>query len=363
MSLYASIENYYHATGPAYTALLPWHVNYFIPPGRRAAARARTQHLGIAGADFDQTQEESPRIHGISAAYEKVKNAAGLGDVAAAPSRTHKTGPQRLQLGLRRSVTQTVKDASYSARFRLDALATSCFAPLQEQLGDKRFLVTRDRPSSVDCLVFGFLALALFPRLPNGWLSNTFETKFPQLANYVRGMKVLFLGDDGSDERTPAGDTRLPWSAAKPPNFYDTTTQLASDIVGSIPWIGDAFGLQKHSYILDTHEQSVDSSGKRISQPSALGASSSLTWPAASLTACAVAGLGYVAFSMQSQEYDHVFHAERPTRNGYGEAGAALAFLSNRMRLDAATQPLHEERLQGAPVVEVEADIDIARKS
>jgi hypothetical protein len=43
ISLYVSSENYRHATRPAFTALLPWHANYILPPRRRAAARAFTR--------------------------------------------------------------------------------------------------------------------------------------------------------------------------------------------------------------------------------------------------------------------------------------------------------------------------------
>ncbi|KAK5138948.1 hypothetical protein LTR04_004038, partial [Oleoguttula sp. CCFEE 6159] len=133
LSLYVSFENYRLTTRPAFTHILPWHANYIIPPKRRAAARARTEHLGLSALDVDTVHDvpdnASPPKSGADREIE---------------------GRASLLLPRKNTVRSMLAKPEYAARFRLDTVMNALFAPLHALLGHKEYLLGGKRPSALD---------------------------------------------------------------------------------------------------------------------------------------------------------------------------------------------------------------------
>ncbi|KAL5397041.1 hypothetical protein PMIN06_000488 [Paraphaeosphaeria minitans] len=212
--LYVSSENYGTTTSTAYTAILPWHVNYTIPPKRRDLARSRTAHLGLSSLDLAQASEDThgPGRGTASSDYEAAKKAAGI------PSEDR---PPALQMG--RGKGGLLSSPLYAARFKLDALSKEVLQPLADQLGKNQYLFGGDAPSSLDCLAFGYLSLLRYAPVPQAWVREAIQTKYPRLEGYIARLREGLL----HNEDIKTADV---WSVA-------TGKAVAGDIGLQLPWV------------------------------------------------------------------------------------------------------------------------------
>jgi hypothetical protein len=71
-------------------------------------------------------------------------------------------------------------------RIRLETMMTRWIEPLEELLGQKKFLLSDERLSSLDALVLGYFSLILDVEVPDRWASRILEDKFPKLVLWVR---------------------------------------------------------------------------------------------------------------------------------------------------------------------------------
>ncbi|KAF1834471.1 hypothetical protein BDW02DRAFT_498173 [Decorospora gaudefroyi] len=248
LSLYVSAENYNTTTSSAYTAILPWYANYTVPPKRRELARARTAHLGLSSLDVDTTAEEgfAPGRGTASSEYEAAKRAAGI------PAENSK--PRTMNMGPGKGLGGLLGGRVYAARFRLDALSSELLDPLSDLLGRHDYLFHGEHPSSLDCLALGYLSLLYYPAVPQAWLQETIQTKYPRIEAYVRRLhKVLFRNEEvkpahvwsistGTAERKH--DTLLPWAAQ--PRTLASNALAASreilEILGKMPLVSALVG-------------------------------------------------------------------------------------------------------------------------
>lgn len=241
ISLYVSSENYRHATRPAFTALLPWHANYILPPRRRAAARALTDHLGVSSIDVDNVHEDS---------------GSSSGGVGKDPNREgfEAQAKERASLLLPRkdTVRSLLQRPEHAAIFKLHAVAEEFFAPLRDMLGGKEFLLDTSEPTEVDCLAYGFLALMLYPAVPQAWLAKTMREKHGGLVRFVERMhERLGLGTKVEDVldlancvmrddilgRRKAKSMQLPWCPPERPTVLETVTTVSKELVEQIPYL------------------------------------------------------------------------------------------------------------------------------
>lgn len=88
----------------------------------------------------------------------------------------------------RHKSSSTAKQAKHAARFRLDALTESFLEPLVQLLDSKRYLLSEDHITSLDCLALGYLSLALVPGLPTPWLSQLMKSRYPRLCHFVEDL-------------------------------------------------------------------------------------------------------------------------------------------------------------------------------
>ncbi|KAF2224463.1 Tom37 C-terminal domain-containing protein, partial [Elsinoe ampelina] len=204
VSLYVSYENYAAKTRPSFTRILPWYINYLLPPERRAAARKRTEHLGITGIDMDDVHESViDQPESMSVAERKFDEEA-------------KTRARTL-LGRRHTVKSMLRQSAAAGAFKLKNLANNFYEPLAEQLEGKSYLGAGDGISQVDCLAYGYLSLLLYPKLPQAWAAEIMQKEYPTLARYVDRVRdqLQLRVEDGTVESLFVGTGKgatLPWT-------------------------------------------------------------------------------------------------------------------------------------------------------
>lgn len=241
ISLYVGFDNYRLATRPAFTKILPWHANYIIPPQRRAAARKRTEHLGISSIDVDNVHEDmSNRPPGFEA----------VGKEQSFEVETQKRAS--LILPRKDTLRSLLQRPEHAAVFKLHALADNFFEPLQDLLGDNQYMLGRQDATAVDCLLYGYLSLMLYPKLPQDWLASTLRRKYKRLADYIERMHktlgldtsvedVLALSNQSSDRMEKRS---LPWRASAPSTFSQTADEIYCGIRDQLPVFGTSDQLQ-----------------------------------------------------------------------------------------------------------------------
>ncbi len=240
LSLYVSSRNYASATRPAYASILTWPNQWITPSNRRAAAQARTQHLGLSAWNLDAPDDVSVKPHDPSGA-----------------DRIPESLPRRPPAS-RKSVTSLLSEPQHQHRFRLQALTRRFLQPLQDRLGKKSFLLSDDAPVSVDCWAVAYLSLALYPALPEPWLADLMRSEFGRLCAYVHHLRDMFFGgpvrvedaldgrdgDAATDDRVEAernararGKGTLPWKAPERGGLMAIGSLLVTNVVDSIPLV------------------------------------------------------------------------------------------------------------------------------
>ncbi|KAF3004308.1 hypothetical protein E8E13_009157 [Curvularia kusanoi] len=324
LSLFVSAENYNTTTSSAYTAILPWYANYTIPPKRRDLARTRTAHMGLDSLDVDTRVEEgqgmAPGRGTASAEFEAAKRAAGLPTDAK---------PTAMSIGRGKGFGGLLGTQQYAARFRLDAVSNELLEPLSDLLGDEEYLLGTSQPCSLDCLAFGYLALMLFPAVPQAWLQEIITTKFPRLATYVRKLrKDILTEEDVSPSQVWAittGSTssssqsgHLPWTTRSQSFSHHTLTGLR-EFIGNLPVVSSLFVKESAS-----SSEPLPSSTRIVSElPSPVFINTLFGFTAA-------AAVGFVSLAIQHRrtprQGDLIFWALRPAF-GIGDAGNIFSVL------------------------------------
>ena len=231
LSLYVSTQNYTNITRPIYNTIQSFPLPYFTPPAVRAAAKTRTEYLGLSSLDIDSDDVE-------------------------ATTNNRSIIPESLRLNPRHTVTSLLAAAPENkAQIRLDSLATSFFTPLHSLRGSKRFFLSSTEPNTLDCLAFGYLSLCLLPDLPQPWLARTMRQKFPNLCAFVHDLQRSFFGGPASVvdafhvnyDATDKGT--LPWCKPDQGGLLAIGGMLATGIVDSIPGVAH---LRKSTRLQDT---------------------------------------------------------------------------------------------------------------
>jgi sorting and assembly machinery component 37 len=346
LSLYVSSQNYTTTTRPLYSALLPFPLPYLTPPSIRATAKLRTAHLGLSSLDIDSDDSTPPPSQSII--------------------------PESLRRPRNTVSSLLAASPEASAQIRLDALATAFLEPLEKLRAKKQLFVSESQFTSLDCLVLGYLSLMLVPDLPQPWLAQCLKKKFPSLCTWTEELrKTVFgpevtvhdafltkLGDSELDLRLKRlrGRGHLPWKAPDNGGAVGIGSVFLSGVADGIPVVGQLrrnTRMRQHGGL--TTEDGVESSSFQY-----------LT-----LIAGLVAGLGAVAGYMFHQGLIS-FGAGEETKEkemggglgALGEAGAALGFYASQMDEQVRRQRVMEEmnETHGAPVAEVDVDVEVERK-
>jgi hypothetical protein len=296
-----------------------------VPPKRRDLAKARTAHMGLSSLDVDTTAEEAfaPGRGTASSDYEAAKRAAGI------PTDGQ---PNTLHMGLAKGLGGFLGTPVYAARFRLDALTNELLEPLADLLGKSDYLSKRDGMSSLDCLAFGYLSLLFYPAVPQAWVKETVQTKFPRIASYIRRLRKEVFSDEEikpsevwSISTGSTGVTSgmlLPWQA-RSQSWASGASIGAREIFGNLPLVSSF--AQSTSVV---HLESPPTSKVvRSSLPSRTIVNTLL-----GITAAATVGLASLAVHHRRSPRDGalIFWALGPS-TGLGEAGDILSIFANQL--------------------------------
>ena len=258
LSLYVSFENYRHVTRPAFTKALPWYANYILPPQKRMSARTRTEHLSISSIDIDNVHDDmSNRPQGFE----------GVGKENAFEAETQKRAS--LLLPQKETVRSLLQRPEHAAVFRLHALADAFFGPLEDMFGEQKYFSgLEDEPDSVDCLVYGYLSLMLFPQLPQDWLASTMRRKYAKLASFTQRMHDMLHLETVTDhildlskcktraevfEARKAFNMSVAWNPPASTELSETLGMITSGIIDHVPMISSP----THINLLGTSRISV----------------------------------------------------------------------------------------------------------
>ena len=132
-----------------------------------------------------------------------------------------------------------MRSAAGGKRFKLDALVDIACEPLQQLLGEKKYLLSNERPTSLDCLALGYLSLALKPEVPQSWLRDSLRKRYSSLCKYVeRGIEECFSGEVTSSDAFLATDES---SSLEPTRIDQTNSSITAS---KLPWRPPQTGLQ-----------------------------------------------------------------------------------------------------------------------
>ncbi|KAL6716719.1 hypothetical protein ACLMJK_006287 [Lecanora helva] len=231
LSLYISTQNYTSTTRPAYSTFLPWPTQFIIPPHHRSLAKDRTQHLDLSSLDFDTLSSDPDQ-----------RNRRNLADII----------PASLRTTPKPTVTSLLKEQQSGKRFRLAELVDAACEPLAQLLGKKKCLLSEKRPSSLDCLALGYLALALKPDVPLMWLREGIQVRWAPLSKFVeRGVEECWGGKCSVDDAFPSSTTSspdsapstqnpsqqtLPWRFPQMTGLHAAGTTLLTSVLDNLPF-------------------------------------------------------------------------------------------------------------------------------
>lgn len=330
LSLYVSSENYDAVTSSSYTAILPWYLNYTVTPTRRNLARSRTAHLGLNSLDVSSNDKEE-RL-GLGNDFEAAKRSAGI------PVDGRTAQSNDLRIGRGRGIQGLLGSPIYAARFKLDSLTNTLFEPLSEILGLKNYILEGDQPTSLDCLAFGYLALMLYPPVPQAWLKEGIDKRFPLVVNYVSRMREELISDEQSKPAdvwtlTPGKmeeikvqaelrrlGLKLPWRPRVQQPIYLPLTSLSREIASNFPLVSTFFRPA-------TRTRADIPNSRRQFSSSLPSATTINVFCAVSAVATATFATLAILHRRSPREGELIFWAIRPA-TGFGEAGELLSALA-----------------------------------
>lgn len=203
LSLYVSSANWAGATRPAYSNILPFPLTWTEPLAQRHRMCAMAEHLGLSDLNIDDELD-------AARSSSSDKDARGFFKI-----------PERLRP--RRAGVRAALSPEQTNLIRLEAAGRECLgvlAGLQSQHGKddetRCFLLGGDRPTSLDCLALGHLALMLAPEVPRPWLRDLLRHRYDGLCALVDGVRdELFGGDVAASLPWRAEAANAPWRATR----------------------------------------------------------------------------------------------------------------------------------------------------
>jgi sorting and assembly machinery component 37 len=202
-----------------------------VPPKFRKLAKIRTEHLGLSSLDLITAQEEERQ--------QNRETAAGR-----AASRI----PNSLATKSRDTVSGLLGKTSQKNRIRLDGMTEAFVVPLEKLRSKKRYLLSDQLPSTLDCLALAYLSLAIVPDLPVSWLRDAVTTQSAGVVGYTERLRTTCFGGRvdlsmafaSPDSVTPTdGRHRLPWQAPARLNVGGIGLRVWEAVLDSIPVVRD----------------------------------------------------------------------------------------------------------------------------
>lgn len=171
LNLYVSSDNYTTYTRSALSDILLWPQSWTIPQKLRDEAQKRSEHLGLRGLD-------------VNAAREKELKKENEGIAAQIP--------KALRLP-KRSVTALLGSTAEQTRFRLEAVTTDFFEPLEELIGEKEYFLGEEM-TTLDCFALAVLVQMQIAGLPQSWLKHALEGRYSKLSRWAKVNTDRYFG-------------------------------------------------------------------------------------------------------------------------------------------------------------------------
>lgn len=218
----------------AYAPILRWPNQWIVPPKIRSIAKKRTEHLGLSSLDIDATEEERKETREANTAAAQI--------------------PKSLATRPRETVSSVLSKTAQQNRIRLEGITEAFVKPLEELREKKRYLLSDELPSSLDCLALGYLSLAIIPELPYPWLRDAIKPQTPGLVGYTERLRSHCFGGtvdvavalslpSSNDTHPQTGTLRhhheLPWQAPEQLNVAGIGLRMWNTLLDSIPVVGD----------------------------------------------------------------------------------------------------------------------------
>ncbi|KAF3918862.1 Metaxin-1 [Dactylellina cionopaga] len=164
LSLYITSKNWTTVTRPLYSTFVQFPIQYEIPHTHHARAVSLTSHLTSLIRDI--AVEETRPAQPVSTTF------AGITTTNA----DNKTQAEK------EKITTRVKLRNFLADF-LD--------PIREKMGGgDTFFGAGSLPTTIDCLLVGYLSLLVYPILPSPWAKEILEQEFPDVISYVENFRA-----------------------------------------------------------------------------------------------------------------------------------------------------------------------------
>lgn len=339
--LYVSSENYHEATKLEWAKSLPWIAKSIIPSQRRTVAKERTAYLGISSLDLDDDDEKMSINQGDQSLFNP-----GMNLSARAQSNSTTTS----LLGRNGTLRNLLRQPEHSDTFRLNALADQFCQPLQEQLGDKSWLIHRDgEPWSVDCLALGYLSLMLHAEVPKRWLATAIKTRYPRLVQYHNKVYERIYDHFHSQ------GTDIPRQISSPPS----TRQGLRLVLKHLVHFPSLFFKTEILHV-DSHKSSaaLELRQKYLPLFNRYPILRTFSVSIGFLGITAFAALGYIQWNTK-REGDFVFTSRRPPPrylSDFGEAEGFLSVLGDQMVFERNFE-LERDRINGLTVADAKIEV------
>ncbi|KAI9276523.1 hypothetical protein BY458DRAFT_505211 [Sporodiniella umbellata] len=178
---YADSTNFIKTIRPTYAKLLSFPSNYMVPIQLKNSAQARLSRYNVKITGDD--------------------------------------------IGLPQNEKEEMKELLKSGWHQMYRIVRETYGVLQAHLGDKDYMFG-SLPTTLDCIVFGYLALHLYPDLPHKRLQYILTNEYPVLAQYCERVKsLLYPPGQQTLESSPSEDV---------PSFWKTVANNPTQFLSSI---------------------------------------------------------------------------------------------------------------------------------
>ncbi|KAK6361764.1 hypothetical protein TWF730_005479 [Orbilia blumenaviensis] len=181
LSLYVTSKNWVNVTRPLYSTFLKFPIQYEIPHTHHARATALTAHLTSLIRDI--AAEESRPLQPVSTAFASITTTADK--------------------------SKSQEKETIATRVRLRNLLADSLDPIQEKLARQNYFFGGTSPTTIDCLLVGYLSLLLYPDLSSPWAKEILQQEFSSIVSYIDRLRHAYLpsnlpykAPDANDELT-----------------------------------------------------------------------------------------------------------------------------------------------------------------
>ncbi|KAK6521274.1 hypothetical protein TWF506_001498 [Arthrobotrys conoides] len=166
LSLYVTNKNWINVTRPLYSTFLQFPIQYEIPHAHHAQAVSLTAHLTSLIRDI--AAEDSRPLQPISTAFAGI---TAITDKSDKPQEKEKI----------------------TTRIRLGNLLADFLDPIKEKLAGQEYFFGGASPTTIDCLLVGYISLLLVPNLPSPWAEEILRKEFSDIVGYTDSLKLTYF--------------------------------------------------------------------------------------------------------------------------------------------------------------------------